>query len=233
MNFGQHVFVDYSTPRCMAVNTGSLIGRCNRVCNNASISDQDIVDIKNYFNDIHFTWAVNATDTQTIGRLVAHSLHHKATSPGMILELLNLKVFDAHQLITIKQVACEQEFNDWVEITGTNYGYNKIELARAINFLRDRAGQYLKLYLASYDGKAVASSMIAYHDNSIVSMHLVGTLSEYRKKGIGNAILSRPLLIAREHGYEKAVLMSSTMGLPLAQKLGFKEFITYEIYGNY
>ncbi len=232
MNFGQQLFVDYSTPRCMASNTGSMIGRCNRVCNEAAITNQDIIEVKNYFKDIHFTWAVDACDTNTIAALENNGLVLKASAPAMILDLYDIPLVRQHD-IQIKEIIAEQEFDQWIEITNANYGYDVQELAKSIRFLMNRAHGNLKLYLGYYHEKPVAAAMIIYHAQKLVSMHLIGTLKEYRSKGIGMAILSEPLSIAYNNGYRNAVLLTSAMGTPLAQKLGFKEYASYVIYGNY
>lgn len=233
MNFGQQSFVDYANSNCHAMNTGSMIGRCNRVFNHAAITDEDVADIKNYFKDIHFTWAIDKADTKSTNFLLRHGLHYKAHAPIMMLELDRVKDRAINPLLTMKEVNDEHDFNAWIDITGTNYNYDKKELARAIRFLKQRAGDYLTLYLGYYDGKPAASCMIAYHDNNLVSMHLIGTLLEMRSNGLGMLMLQEPLAIAYKKGYAQAVLIPSTMGLPLALKLGFKEYYTYEIYGNY
>lgn len=234
MNFGETMFVDYATVHCAAVNTGSYIGRCNRVYNDAGITNQEIADIKAYFGKTPFTWVVDSNDKETLQALEAHGLQHKASSPGMSLNLQNLKKCEIGDQIVIKAISIEDDFLAWVSITATNYTYNKTELEKAIRFLVARAPQgTLHLYLGYYDNLPVASSMVAYHANTLMSIHLVGTLAEYRNKGIGHAMLSQPLMIARDQGYSSAILMYSTKGLSLAQKLGFEEFIHYTIYGNY
>ncbi len=234
MNFGEATFVDYATVHCAAVNTGSYIGRCNRVYNNAAITDQDIHDIKAYFGKTHFTWVVDSNDKKTLHALQANGLQHKASSPGMHLNLQALKENESTNRIIIKEISSEEDFLEWVSITATNYAYNKIELEKAVRFLVNRAPKgTLHLYLGYYENLPVASSMVAYHANSIISVHLVGTLAEYRNKGIGRAMLYQPLMIARDQGYSSALLMSSAMGLPLALKLGFEEYTHFTIYGNY
>lgn len=233
MNFGQQLFIDYATPFCMASNTGSMMGRCNRVCNQGPINEQEIVDIKNYFKDTHFTWVVDDTDTQTINQLVNHGLHLKAHAPGMILDLQQFKPLNRSDSFTIKEVNDDNDFNRWIEIVSKNYGYSAKELGQAIRFLKQRAGNYLTLYLGCYDGSPEAACMLAYHAHKHVSIHLLGTLSESRNKGLGTNLLNEVLLIAVDKEYTNAILIPSTMGYSLAQKCGFKEYISYKIFGNY
>lgn len=233
MNFGQQLFIDYATPSCMASNTGSMMDRCNRVFNQGSVNDQEIIDIKNYFKNVNFTWVVDDTDTPTISKLVDHGFQLKAHAPGMILELQQFKPFSRSDSFTIKAVNNDNDFNRWIEIVGTNYGYNVQELSKAISFLKTRAGNYLTLYLGCYDGSPEAACMLAYHDHKLVSVHLLGTLPEYRNKGLGTCLLNEVLHIAHDKGYVHAILIPSTMGYSLAQKCGFKEYISYKIFGNY
>lgn len=233
MNFGQQLFVDYSTPRCMASNTGSMMGRCNRVFNQEPINDQEINDIKNYFKDLQFTWVIDDTDTPTISKLVDHGLQLKAHAPGMTLDLQQFKPFPRSDSFTIKEVNDDNDFNRWIEIVGINYGYNAKELSKAIRFLKKRAGNYLKLYLGYFEGRPEAACMLACHDHKLVSVHLLGVLAEHRNKGLGTSLLHEILLLACDLGYSTAILIPSTMGYSLAQKCGFREFISYKIFGNY
>lgn len=233
MNFGQQLFIDYSTQSCLASNTGSMIGRCNRVFNQGVITDQEIIDIKNYFKNTHFTWVVDDADTQTICQLVNHGLQLKAHAPGMILDLQQFKPLPRSDSFTIKEVNDDNDFNRWIEIVATNYGYNAKELGQAISFLKQRAGNYLNLYLGCFEGRPEAACMLACHDYKLVSVHLLGVLSECRNKGLGTALLHEILLIPYNKGYISAILIPSTMGYSLAQKCGFKEYISYKIFGNY
>ncbi len=233
MNFGEQMFADHVTQNCIGVTTGSNLGRCNRVCNVTAITDEDIISMQDYFGNTHFTWAVDCMDHATITVLEKNGLKHKAISPGMIINLDQINEPPINDRITIKEIESEEDLLIWANLVWKNYGYNQEELAKAVRFLRTRAQGMLKLYIGYYDTAPVATSMIGYHCCGMVSVHLVSTLADYRKKGLGTAVIGTPLLHARDLGSTHSILMTSSDGYSLAQKIGFKEFIIYKIYGNY
>lgn len=58
-------------------------------------------------------------------------------------------------------------------------------------------------------------------------------LDYYRNKGLGYAISHKPLLDARNRGFKQTILLASSKGRPLYNRIGFKEYASYHFYGNY
>jgi ribosomal protein S18 acetylase RimI-like enzyme len=56
------------------------------------------------------------------------------------------------------------------------------------------------------------------------------TLREARGRGIGTAMTRELLLLAKDMGYDFAVLQSSEKGLPVYEKMGFKEYCRIKTY---
>jgi len=233
MNFGGNVFIDYITEHCFAMKSAGSLGRFNRVYNSDLVTSNEVIAIKNYFKTVNFTWVVDSTDHITIKLLEDHGFNYKGSFPAMIADLQAVKEWDANDQIMVREIADEDLVATWISIVSHTYHYNEEELAKALHSLIARAPQgSLKLYLGFYENKPVAASMVVYH-HDVVSLHMVGTVPSYRNKGVGYVISCKPLLDAYHKGYITAILMASQVGLQLAQKLGFKEYATYKIYGNY
>lgn len=233
MNFGGNSFFDIKTEHCFAITSGSFIGKCNRVCNVAGITDQEVIQIKNYFGETPFTWVVDAAYVATSKILDQHGLNYKGSFPAMIADLHAIKDRTYSDEVVVREIVSEDDFRSWVSIVSHNYHLNEKELTKAVHFFIARASaETIALYLGFYEHVPVGASMLIYHDDT-VSLHMVGTLEAYRGRGVGYAISCKPLLDAYQKRYAQAVLMSSAAGVSLYQKLGFDQYAMYAIYGNY
>jgi len=84
-------------------------------------------------------------------------------------------------------------------------------------------------YLGLLDGKPVATSLLVLH-KGVAGIYCVATLEEARGRGIGAALTREPLLVAKGLAYDFAVLQSSKMGLPVYERLGFREYCKIKAY---
>jgi len=82
-------------------------------------------------------------------------------------------------------------------------------------------------FLGIWKGRPVAASLLVLHED-VASIYCVATVPEARGMGIGTAITREPLLEAKNAGYNVAVLEASEMGLPVYEKLGFKEIFEFK-----
>ncbi|OQA36207.1 MAG: hypothetical protein BWY54_00211 [Candidatus Dependentiae bacterium ADurb.Bin331] len=233
MNFGHNQFIDYQVGNCLAMKTEGNIGRFNRVFNTGPLSPTDIEHIKVFFDNMPFTWIIDAQDRQNRQLLEDSSFFFKGYFPALFLNLQQLSCATQTD-ITVKEAVEKDDFNIWVSLTSQIYNYveNKAEFIKALQFLKNRAQENIKFYIGYYHGEPASTCMLIYHEDH-VSIHFVGTLKQFRRNGVGSAIIALPLLLAKDQGYHAALLMASPEGLPLAQKVGFEEYTTYAIYGNY
>ena len=58
----------------------------------------------------------------------------------------------------------------------------------------------------------------------VAGIYGVGTIPQARRRGIGWAMTTAPLLEARAMGYQIGTLHSSSMGFGIYQRLGFREY---------
>jgi ribosomal protein S18 acetylase RimI-like enzyme len=84
-------------------------------------------------------------------------------------------------------------------------------------------------FLGYFDGKPAATSLLVLH-KGLAGIYCVATLPKARGRGIGNALTAEPMLIAKDLGYDFAVLQSSKMGLPVYERLGFREYCKIRAY---
>jgi GNAT superfamily N-acetyltransferase len=83
-------------------------------------------------------------------------------------------------------------------------------------------GQPLRHFLARLGGRPV-SAAVGFLGAGVVGLYWVGTLPEARRRGLGAAVSLAPLLAARAAGVRVGILHASSMGVPVYQRLGFRQ----------
>jgi GNAT superfamily N-acetyltransferase len=87
----------------------------------------------------------------------------------------------------------------------------------------------LWLYVGYLGERAVASAELTV-GGGVVGLYGISTLAGYRRRGIGTALVVRPLLDARAAGYRTAVLQASAEGAGVYARVGFRPSGRYTEY---
>lgn len=229
MDFGGYPTYDFTTAHCMAVKSGAQLRPCNRVCNTQGVAGDEVEAIKNYFSAIPFTWIIEADDTASSAVLQDNGLKKVAEFWAMSADLswISSELYSSD--IHVSVVRNTSQINTWLSITSTVYNYPAEQLEKAISYLGDKGNGSVTLYLGFYNNVACAASMSIHHGD-YVTLHMVGTLPDYRNKGLGYAVTYKPLVNAAAQGCKHALLLGSKMGASLYARLGFKEYALYYIY---
>ena len=88
-----------------------------------------------------------------------------------------------------------------------------------------------RLYLGYFDGEPVATSQLLLSDG-VGGVHDVTVLPSARGKGVGTEMSLLPLRDASSSGLDYGVLCATELGKGVYQKLGFKEYLTWEYYSK-
>jgi ribosomal protein S18 acetylase RimI-like enzyme len=147
--------------------------------------------------------------------------------PGMALNLdeYNSKLIVPDKL-KIKTISNNNEFKAWINIANdVLMGKGALDDCDYMEVLNEPT---LKLFLAFWDDKPVATSMYALKDG-VADIDIVATLKEYRNNGIGTAIAALPLLDLKKIGARTAVLRTSYSNMNLYKKIGFNEYCKYKV----
>ncbi len=111
------------------------------------------------------------------------------------------------------------EFPDFV-------GEAYFDLAKSIGL---DAQSVFRNYVGLLNGEPVATSSI-FLGGGVAGIYNVATIPEARRRGIGANMTLLPLLEARGQGYKAGILQSSSMGLNIYRKLGFREYCQFMSY---
>ena len=92
------------------------------------------------------------------------------------------------------------------------------------------AGNPARLYLASVNAGPPAAIGALIMGAGIPGVYVMATLPEWRRQGLGRAILTRILIEAGKNGHDLIVLTASRIGYLLYQQFGFEHIFDYQIY---
>jgi GNAT superfamily N-acetyltransferase len=220
----------FISDHCYAMKSGSLLPFCNRVGGTSQIAKDEIESILSYYDAIPFRWFVDETDKIQNQLLEKVGFKIDTLYPAMIIELSILKPAQYEQNVEVKEIN-KDEIALWISIVAKSYNldnFKEIEFAKFINYIIENADD-VKFYIGYFEGKPIASSMTIMHAK-VIGVHWVGTLPEFRGKGIGFAVSHKPLVDALKNGFTQAILLASEMGKPVYERIGFTTYALYNVY---
>lgn len=229
--------LEYSlvTQHCNVFDSTSMIRPCNRVMHTDMPTADEIEQIKSFFDNRPFSWAVEEHDTQTMRFLEEHQLSTRFSFPamGMSLDVLQDKPCAVDCTVRKVDLKNKQELATFANIMAMSFTAHASQTEIVIHTLiRQTVPDALTLYLGYYQEQAAAVGMSLRH-GSIVTLHWIGTLPEYRRKGLASAINYTALIDARNAGCNHAYLLASEIGKSLAARIGFEECARHAMYCNY
>ena len=223
-----------------AMNTGVAISDINWVWNEKPLTNDDaksIADIKEIYKKINlrFWWWIypcgQSPETERILQDAGLYLIEKV--PCMAADLNDLVSYkQIPDTVTISPVKDKNDLLIWEDIS-----FHGFEMPRRA---REQYGAFVssfdlgaqspqKLFLAYFDGKPVATSLLFTHNNS-TGIYYVSTLPTFRNKGFGLKITQAAMQAAKESGIKNVILQATPLGAKVYIRAGFKECCRADIY---
>jgi ribosomal protein S18 acetylase RimI-like enzyme len=152
-------------------------------------------------------------------------------APAMVLTRLDY----AAQLPSarLEEVRDERSLDVWLQVLSAVFDPSRIlEPLFGAPFRRLGFGEDspIRGFVAYMDEKPVATSLV-YFAGEVAGVYCVGTLPEARGKGVGTAATGACVEAAFARGAKSVILQSSTLGLPVYEKLGFRTVGRHERWG--
>lgn len=82
-------------------------------------------------------------------------------------------------------------------------------------------------YLGIYNEKPIATSFL-FLSSGVAGLYLVSTLPQYRRRGMGTAMTLKPLLDARDAGYNIGILQANPSAENMYAQIGFNTYCTFD-----
>jgi GNAT superfamily N-acetyltransferase len=223
-----------------AMNTGVSISDFNWVWNEKPLTNKDaksIANIKEIYKklNLRFWWWIypcgQSPKTRTMLQDAGLCLIEKV--PCMAADLnYSASEKQISNNITISPVKDKKDLLIWADISF--HGFEMPERAReqygAFVSSFDIGGQApQKLFLAYFDGKPVATSLLFVHKNT-AGIYYISTLPAYRNKGLGLLITLAAMQAAKNSGFKNVILQASPLGVNVYIRAGFKEYCHADVY---
>lgn len=189
-----------------------------------------------YFASLGFGWSYWICDEmldeqgrrQATGLFELHGLHRVLSTPGMVAGHL---AAPRRQLPKLEFRRIEQAHHRiaFCHITAMVFEI-PFAMARAVYDSELAWGGDFLGFLGYLDGEPVTAAVVAI-TGDVAGLYSVATLPAHQSKGFGEATVRYAIERMRaERGIEKFVLQSSSEGLALYERIGFREVCRFTIY---
>ena len=132
--------------------------------------------------------------------------------------------------LEIQLVDDDESLRQWIHVASVGFGVPPEMEDVWFEFFNYAACRTpFQTYLGLLHGKPVATSQVSI-SAGVTGIYNVTCLPEARRRGIGSALVMKPLLATRNIGMKIGVLQSSSMGYNAYRKLGFQDFGQLSVY---
>ena len=129
--------------------------------------------------------------------------------------------------VNIKQVRTKEDALNFAKTASDAFGY---KVDGNIIYLLSEDSSKVRLFNYMHNNEYLCCGIIFYDSNNNAGLHMIGTISNGRGKGIGTKMTKKLLLEAKANKSEFCVLHASMMGENIYKKLGFNSFGELETY---
>jgi len=181
-----------------------------------------------------FTWWIgpDSTPADLADRIARRGFRlDEAAVPGMVIDLAALPDDPPDRAVTVERVTDFAAFREVCRVVVEAFAappalQPAIEVFAELGFAADNPQQ---TFLARLDGQPVGTAL-GVRAGGVLGIFNVATISAARRRGIGRAVTLAALRDGAAAGCRMAVLQASEMGHPVYERLGFRDFATYDLY---
>ena len=212
----------------------SILPSTNRAFFQNRVTLDDIQQLKQFYENKPFTIWLNNTNSEGNKNAQHFGLEKRYSYPFMLANLKDLDLCqEKNSLIRVDQITSKDLIiNFWSDLVSTVYNTSSTEFKKFVTYLASvKKFNHIKFYVGYFNHSPAATSMLIERDDA-VDIHWVGTLPEFRNRGLGQAVTVSPLQkINTPNVIKTAILYASAMGKPLYEKIGFSEVGECHVYG--
>jgi len=153
-----------------------------------------------------------------------------SSSPGMAADISEVKYESKIPDFNIQKIKIPQQQKLWSKVMNLGFEVDPEATELAVKIEPKISCQQYKIqqrYLGYLNGKPVATGLLQ-PESGVAGIYCIATLPEFRRQGIGRAMTLQVMAEGKKLGYKIAVLSASEMGRSVYEKLGFREFVSYE-----
>jgi len=146
---------------------------------------------------------------------------------AMAADLASLAPFAKSREIEVRSCDSSDDCDLWAECLASSWDSppQVSEWMKRNRFFRPGwKGSNRTMYLGLLGGVPSGALMLFTSRDDVVGLQCVGTVAEARRQGVGEALVRAGLADARASGHKAVVVLSTTEGVRLYEKAGFRTF---------
>ena len=197
------------------------------------VIDEEIDFVKTFFAEKNVPWiwwlGPNTRPPNMLKRLKDRGLTGNALLPAMVAALPSKKVpHNRDVTVWLAKNRSDLEAASYIRRAAFDFPPDT-----PFSYFEDMAADWLRndparLYLARVKDGPPASIGALIIGASRPGVYLMTTQREWRRKGLGIAILNRIMEDAASGGHQMIMLTASSLGFPLYRKFGFEHIFDYQ-----
>jgi GNAT superfamily N-acetyltransferase len=205
--------------------------------NGKSLTAEELTQVKSYYEQHNSVCCVWIAESQLVANaetaLNESGFSRLNKEPGMYLDLSVYSPVDHIKHSGMRRISSIQELSAFATIIAHNW---EPPDPQVIRFYKEAAQVILSsghqtLFMVYYEGDTpVATLEMMPSGKDTVGIYNLSTLAAHRGKGIGTALMSYSLNLAKRTGYKNAILQASEEGIGIYKRLGFSEVTNYYEY---
>ena len=192
-------------------------------------SEQDFRTAIAHFKNKNFaycTWINQENLTAEVQDIFQRmNIVEQNTEEGMILDLSKYGIVDNPLHANIHLAKTKEHIKDFAEVIALNWTPPDENIRKYFSLTADTylTGQQ-EIMMAVYyqDNQPVSVIELFGPGKETIGLYSLATRSTYRGKGIGTAVMTIALNLAKNRGYKNVILQASEDGIGIYTKLGFR-----------
>lgn len=216
-----------------AVSTGVPTGIFNRVFVFEQFEQADLMRAINWFTNRGDPFWVSTLDSlhppveETFGNMNYEK--SDPPQPGMARPLPpDFPITDTDA--AIEAVTWDSGLDTWASVAKSVFEFSD-ETTRLITPSSVLDDDDLQYFVGRVDDQPVTCGILSVVD-TVAAPYVIGVDEDFRRRGIGEAMMWEVLREGRERGAELSVLQSTQMGIPLYEQMGFETEIKFRHFGS-
>ncbi len=164
--------------------------------------------------------------------LRAHGFELDTDLPGMAVELASVDPPPVSTAGDVRRVVDDDLFRDWGQVVGRAFEDSEFESglsARAFRACGLDDDAPFRHFVYRLGGVTVGASTLSL-GAGVAGIANIAVLPEHRGRGVGAAVAAAALLEGRRLGLGVGVLSAGELGVPLYERLGFREVSRHRTY---
>lgn len=202
------------------------------------IKEETALEVFSYYkkNNLPMAWWIGSSSASVFVDkcLEKAGFFHDEIDIGMVCDLT--QVIDHYELpeeLTIVKCLTPKDFADFGDVLASIFDPPEIQVQVFYNKMATLNSDDIKdmILFVGYEGvHPVATSCLFVTD--VGGIFDVATRPEKRNLGYGSAMFYRALIESKRRGLKKSILQSSSDGLNIYKRFGFKELCQFNVWSN-